>query len=123
MDLISAYLDTIDAMDALSLDNSRDVRRHNARAAQLRRIAEKIEQHHPELKAYFSSLLLSENPAVRIWVAHHMLEVMRYGREERANALREIAYVAAHGQYTDGLGNRMWLEDWYKEHPEDKAIQ
>lgn len=74
----------------------------------MRKIASEIDSHYPEMKSAFNQLLFHEKSSVRGWVAHHLFEVMNYDDEYRKNALKEIAYIAAHDNTTHGLGNKMW---------------
>ena len=46
-----------------------------------------------------------------------MLEVMTYESEQRRNALTEIL---AHS--IECYGEKMWLEEWYTNNPQDKLL-
>ena len=121
MNLICEYISTALELQNVDYADKKSIHRHNEMADRMRAIARQIEDEHPELKDVFCQLLFYENAAVRLWAAHHMLEVMRYTDKPRANALREIS-VTARDDSVDGLGNKMWLDKWLAEHPEDKCL-
>jgi len=95
---------------------------HNRKATRMRKIAAEIEQKYPELKSEFCKMLSHENAGVRIWVAHHVLEVMNCDKSSRKAALREIRYAAKTDKTANGFGEKIWLKDWYKTHPKDRWI-
>ncbi len=121
MDLVQEYLILVNEMLEVSYDDKSEVAKYNKKAAKIREIASLIEKEHPELKSSFSQLLDNENPTVRLWAAHHMLEVMEYKDENRKKALKEIK-KSAKEKTADGYGNKLWLKEWYKEHPRDKRL-
>ena len=59
---------------------------------------------------------------MRSQVAHHMLEVMNYTAEYRKMALDEIKDVINKNILVESLGNKMWLQQWYEHHPQDKLL-
>jgi len=87
-----------------------------------RQIARDIENKYPEQKDNFSKLLLHGNWKVRCQVAHHMLEVMNYPEEYRRMALNEIKDVIDKNILVESLGNKMWLKEWYEQHPQDRLL-
>lgn len=95
------------------------VQQNNNLANRARNIASEIERKYPEMKITFYQLLFDENLSVRMWAAHHILEVMNYNDELRKNALKEIAFTAENDTGIDGIGNKMWLKSWLSEHPSD----
>lgn len=119
MDLISEYIEAILEIDDINKHHytNASVKRNNKLADKIRNIAFAIEKNHPELKEDFYRLLFCENDSVRIWTAHHILEVMNYEDECRKNALKEIHYAAEKCS-----GNKLWLKNWYSDHPEDKKL-
>ena len=120
MDLIEAYIAAAISLDALNrtgLDTNEAVARNHQLADQLRHMAKAVEADHPELKKAFFELLSHPNPAVRIWCAHHMLEVMSYEKKERKTALQEIRSRAK-----QEYGEALWLKEWYADHPADKPF-
>ena len=127
MELIQEYLalvtDVVSPKEfsekAYSADSSKE---HNRKVTRMRKIAAKIEQKYPELKSEFCKMLSHENASVRIWVAHHVLEVMNCDKSSKKTALREIRYVAKADKTANGFGQKMWLKDWYKTHPKDRWI-
>ena len=95
---------------------------HNRKVTRMRQIAAVIEQNYPELKSEFCKMLFHENAGVRIWVAHHVLEVMNCDKSSKKAALREICYVAKTDTTANGFCEKIWLKDWYKIHPKDRWI-
>lgn len=61
----------------------------------------------------FAALLDINNYMIDIWVAHHILENMNYLPELESKALDVIAKYSKQ-DFIEGLGNRMWLEQWKK---------
>ena len=123
MNLVQEYLEL--ANDVVLYDeyeNKDAVKEYNRKAKQMRKIAIEIEQNFPDLKDEFCKLLCHENRKISLWVAHHILEVMNYDQISRKTALQEIRYHAMTDKSVNGLGNEMWLEDWYKKHPIDRSL-
>lgn len=125
MDLIEEYLNNLQIIHDMTLDDFGDkkkVRKTNKLADRNRQIATDIENKYPELKMKFCELLQNDNWKTRAQVAHHMLEVMNYSREYRKSALDEIRDVVKRDIPVDSLGNSMWLQQWYEEHPKDQYL-
>lgn len=95
---------------------------HNRKVKRMDAIATEIEQNSPELKNDFYELLSNDNKEIRLWVAHHILEHMNYARSFRKTALKEIRRRARTDKTEYGLGEKMWLKDWYQSHPKDRWI-
>ena len=127
MDLVQEYLALV--IDIVSpkeftetvyyIDYSKE---HNRKVTRMRNIAAVIERKYPDLKNEFCKLLSHENNSVRLWVAHHVLEVMNCDKVSRKTALREIRHNARTDKTANGFGERVWLKDWYKTHPKDRWI-
>ena len=122
MDLIIEYIASVTTIDETDYANKKSVKQHNKLADRLRVIAFEIEHTHPEMKQRFYDLLSHEKATVRLWVAHHILEVMNYDNVCREKALKEISYVSENNDGVDGIGNRMWLEHWLNEHLSDRDL-
>ena len=75
-----------------------------------------------ELKEQFKQLLFIDSITIRIWVAHHILEVMNYDDETRAAALKEIALAKRLSEPSYALGNKIWLEKWLQKYPDDADL-
>ena len=95
---------------------------HNCKVTRMRKIATEIERNYPELKNEFCKLLSHERAGVRIWVAHHVLEVMNCDKLYRIAALKEIRHSARMDKTANGFGEKIWLKEWYKTHPKDRWI-
>lgn len=125
MNLISEYVAAVQAIDNIKetgLDNKKKVKENNKLADRLRAIASEIDRRYPEMKPDFYQLLFHEKETVRRWAAHHILEVMNYDDRCRAKALKEIAYISTHDKSINGLGNKMWLKQWFEKHPTDRKL-
>ena len=122
MDLIFEYVTAVIKMDKTDYADKRSVRQHNRLADRIRAIACEIDHMNPTTKLSFYELLFHENESVRLWVAHHILEVMNYDNTYRGKALKIIAYVADKNDGPDGLGNKMWLKKWLQDHPLDREL-
>lgn len=121
MDLIQEYINNIHEME-MTLDDYGDkkkVRRSNMLADRNRKIAAKINNGQEELKSDFIKLLDSNEVDIRLWAAHHIIEIMSYERPIIERALKEIEYESEHHKdSTQRLGNKMWLKQFYDKHPE-----
>ena len=122
MDLILEYVTSVIKMDTTDYADKKSVRQHNRLADRIRAIACEIDHMNPTIKLSFFELLSHENEAVRIWVAHHILEVMNYDDMCRGKALKIISCVADEDDGIHGSGNKMWLEKWLQEHPSDREL-
>lgn len=123
-DLIEEYKNNIEKMitDFDDYDSKVKCMRSNHAAKRNRKIATIIEQKHPELKASFVELLDSEDFEIKMWVAHHIVEVMNYDKAIRLRALDLIIYRALHDEYDfNKMGESMWLNRYFDEHPEDNV--
>lgn len=125
MDLILEYIEAVQKIDDIQetgLDDRKKVKQNNKLADWLRTIAFEIDCEHPEIKPNFYQLLFHEKATVRCWAAHHILEVMNYDDVCRTSALKEIIYVSKHDKSINGLGNKMWLQQWFDKHHTDKDL-
>ena len=125
MNLITEYTEAIHEMDEVQtsgLDKRNKVKKNNRLANRMRKIASEIETKYPDMKNDFYQLLFHEEAIVRNWVAHHILEVMNYDEACRKNALKEITDIAMNDKGFNGFGNKMWLAQWYEEHPTDREL-
>lgn len=95
---------------------------YNQTVARLRFIAKEIEYDHPELKEQFKQLLFVDSITIRIWVAHHILEIMKFDDSIRKIALKEISVAVKESEPSYALGNKIWLEKWLKENPDDAIL-
>ena len=121
MDLILEYVTSVIKMDETDYADKKSVRQHNQMADRIRAIACEIEHMNSTIRMEFYDLLSHENESVRIWVAHHILEVMNYDNVCRGKALKIISCVAKNDG-VEGLGNKMWLENWLQAHPLDREL-
>ena len=122
MDLIFEYVTSVIEMDKTDYADKKSVRQHNRLATKIRAIACKIDSMDSTTKMEFYELLSHENESVRLWVAHHILEVMNYDNMCRGKALKIISCVADKNDGINGLRNKMWLEQWLQEHPLDRKL-
>ena len=125
MDLIETYLNNIQTINSMTLDdydNKGKVKKNNKLATVNRQIATDINNSYPKYKEKFAKLLLHNNREIRCQVAHHMLEVMNYSDEYRKMALDEIKDVINKNILVESLGNKIWLQQWYEQHPQDRLL-
>ncbi len=122
MNLIEEYLSNIKLMK-LELDDysdKRKVKKSNKLADRNRKIATLIDKENDAIKTEYLCLLDSPDEDVRGWVAHHVIELMTFDKTTKAKALKIIQSEAEnHPDNLIRLGNTMWLEQYYKDHPED----
>ncbi|MBR6578824.1 MAG: DUF2019 domain-containing protein [Clostridia bacterium] len=122
MDLIFEYVTLVIKMDETDYADKKSIRQHNRLADRIRAMACEIDHMNPKIKRSFYELLSHENETVRIWVAHHILEVMNYDNMCRGKALKIISCVADKNDRINSFGNKMWLEKWLQEHPLDREL-
>ena len=122
MDFIFEYVTSVLKMEATDYGDKKSVRQHNRLANRIRAIAYEIDRMDSTTKMEFYKLLSHENESVRLWVAHHILEVMNYDNMCREKALKFISHIADTDDGISGLGNKMWLKGWLKEHPSDREL-
>lgn len=125
MNLIREYLESVNIlaqMEEEDFENDDLVLVFNQTAARIRFIAQEIEFERPELKEQFKQLLFVDSITIRIWVAHHILEVMTYDDVTRAMALKEICLAKRESEPSYALGNKIWLEKWLIKHPDDALL-
>lgn len=123
MNLVQEYLMlAIEVVSFNEYDRKRPVNDYNRKATRMRKIATEIETDHPDLKQEFCKLFSHENDGVRLWVAHHVLEVMDCHKSCRKAALKEIRHKARTDRTVNGLGEKMWLKEWYESHPKDRWV-
>lgn len=124
--LIEEYLENIKIMDSLNFDDydiKNKVKSANKCADRNRQIAKEIDRLSLDIKIEFVKLLYSNNSSVRSRVAHHILEIMNYDKQYREDALCEIENVSKCSlDRMQKIGNSMWLEKWYEEHPCDRPF-
>ena len=123
--LIEIYLANLQEIHNMTMEdfgNRQKVSKGNKLANTNRRIASDIEEKYPDQKEAFAKLLSHDSRDIRGQVAHHMLEVMNYPTEYRKKALDEIKDVIDKNIPIESFGNNIWLDQWYKEHPEDRLL-
>ena len=98
LNLLTEYVKTIREMDkiqAAGLAHGKEIKQNNRLADGVKKIASEIEGKYPELKPEFYQLLFNETASVRLWAAHHILEVMNYDDKYRRAARNEIVHISA----------------------------
>lgn len=120
--LIDKYTENIAKMK-LSPDDYNDkkkVRNHNSISARNRKIAAVINTKNKELKDDFANLLNSADPDIRLWVAHHILEIMSYDKQIRIKALEVIEEESKNSKDEGSrFGHKIWLQNYYNANPEE----
>ncbi|MBQ7861001.1 MAG: DUF2019 domain-containing protein [Clostridia bacterium] len=124
MNLVQDYLALATEIASFNkYDNKTLVKEYNRKISQMRNLASKIEQSNPDLKTEFCNLLSHKNNTIRLWVSHHILEVMTCEKKFRKSALKEIRNIAKTDKTANSLGEKLWLKEWYKTHPEDRWLR
>ena len=123
MNLVQEYLEVANEIVLFNeYGNKKAIQEYNLKVKRMHKIATEIESNQPTLKNDFCKLLSYENPSIRLWVAHHVLEVLNCDKSYRKAALQVIRYAARTDKTANGFGEKMWLKDWYKSHPKDRWI-
>ena len=118
--IIIKYIDYAIELEEINKDglsHGNNLRRNNSLADKLRKIAQNIESKTPKCKNAFAELLRHDNSNVRMWCAHHILEVMNYDDETRKNALliiKDASFVS--------YGEKLWLKNWINNNPQDALL-
>ena len=118
--IITKYIDYAIELEEINKDglsHGNNLRRNNSLADKLRKIAQNIESKTPNYKNAFAELLRHNNSNVRMWCAHHILEVMNHDDETRENALLIIKDASF-----DSYGEKLWLENWINNNPQDTLL-
>ena len=118
--IIIKYIDyaiELEEINKVGLFHGNNLRRNNSLADKLRKIAQNIESKTPNCKNAFAELLRHNNSNVRMWCAHHILEVMNYDDEIRKKALLIIKDASF-----DSYGEKLWLENWINNNPQDTLL-
>lgn len=119
--MIDRYIEKFQITQSTDYAKTKSVKKHNRAMDACRKIASQIQSDFPNLKEEFSKLLNSDIPELSILVAHHMIEVMKYDDEHKAKALK-IIYNKSKEDSVDGFGNKLWLNDYLKENPQDEKL-
>lgn len=119
--MIEKYIKKYQITQSTDYAETKSVKKHNSAMDACRKIASQIQSDFPELKEEFCNLLYSDIPGLPILVAHHMIEVMKYDDEHKAEALRTI-YNKTKEDSADGFGNKLWLDKYLQENPQDKKL-
>lgn len=123
MNLVEQYLKIASEVVGFSeYDNKKAVDNYNRKIDEMRQIALRIESEQPDLKNKFCELLCDDSQKIRLWAAHHVLEVMSCDKQYRKSALKEIRNNAEKDKSASGYAEKMWLKEWYKAHPKDRWI-
>lgn len=86
-----------------------NVDKNNKLAKKLREIAVNISMENNELQIEFAHLINHQNANVRLWCAHHILELFDFDKGIQGMAISEIEKQAE-----KNFGERLWLKNWKK---------
>ena len=116
MELIEEYISTAIELEMLNTPHIKnaDVKLNNKLAKRLRNIAQTLAKESSQ-PSEFAKLLEHDNANVRIWAAHHMLEVFEHNDVQTHKALAVIRKSAE-----TSVGEKMWLNKWLRTHPDDR---
>jgi len=76
-------------------------------------ISKSISSNYPSRINDFAELLKCTGMGTDLWAAHHILENMNYTTELEQKSLEAIIKYSKEDS-VEGLGNRMWLKEWYE---------
>lgn len=115
MELIEEYISTAIDLEKLNTPNLRNenIKLNNKLADRLRTIAQTLAKESSQ-QSEFAKLLEHDNANVRIWAAHHTLEVFECNEEYTKKALSVIRKSAE-----TSMGEKMWLNKWMSTHSDD----
>lgn len=122
MDLVQEYFALANEVTVVNRYDKSSVAEYNQKKTRMRKIAADIENNHVELKNVFCELLFCDNQEIQLWVAHHILEVLKCEKTYRKAALKIIKKRARTDKSANGYGEKIWLKEWYEEHPKDRWI-
>ena len=111
--LIDKYLECAKIHYDIDYADKSSVKRGNKAVTTMIGIAKIINEKYPERIEDLSTLLNTTSNRVDIWVAHHILEHMNYSNILEKRALAVIKKYSKENT-ANGLGNRMWLDEWKK---------
>ena len=111
--LIDTYLECAKTHYHIDYADKISVKRGNKAVTTMIGIAKLINEKYPERIEDFSSLLNTTTNRIDIWAAHHILEHMNYSNSMEKRALAVIKKYSKENT-ANGLGNRMWLDEWKK---------
>lgn len=112
-EIIDTYLECAKIHFDIDYADKGSVKRGNKAVTTMIGIAKIINEKYSERIEDFSTLLNNTSNRVDIWVAHHILEHMNYSNSLEKRALAVIKKYSKQNT-VNGLGNRMWLDEWKK---------
>lgn len=112
-DLLNEYKDCVRINVNIDYGNKNAVRKANKAVDRMIKISRLISEKYSSRIYDFAQLLNEKEGRIDIWVAHHILENMVYTSDLELRALNVIIEHSKEDSI-NGLGNQMWLEDWYK---------
>ncbi|UWG96265.1 hypothetical protein LPY66_15345 [Dehalobacter sp. DCM] len=112
-ELIKEYKDCVKVNADINYGDKSEVRKANKAVDRMIMISRLINENYLCRIYDFAELLNHKDFRNDIWVAHHILENMAYPRDLEARAL-EVILEYSKEDSVNGLGNRMWLKNWYK---------
>ena len=113
-ELLEEYKTCVIATYDIDYADKSSVKRSNEAVAKMIKISKYLGEEYPSRIYDFAELLDNTDFRIDIWAAHHILENMNYPSELESKAL-DIIIKYSKEDSAEGLGNRMWLENWYKE--------
>ncbi|TCX49161.1 MULTISPECIES: hypothetical protein [unclassified Dehalobacter] len=120
-ELVEEYKECIKLNAIIDYGNKSEVRKANKAVDRMIKISRLISEKYPSRIYDFAELLSDKDFRTDIWVAHHILENMVYSGDLEARALNVIIEYSKEDS-VNGLGNRMWLENWYRKAKDDLKL-
>lgn len=110
-DLVDEYKKCLEQISVVDYGNKNSVKKANRTVGRMIQISKDISAKWPERINDFADLMNSNKFRIDGWVAHHLLENMKYTPELEARAIEVITRYSEEDT-VEGLGNRMWLSQW-----------
>lgn len=112
-ELIIEYKNCIRVTSTTNYDDKNSIKKSNTAVKKMIEISKLIDSSYSSRINDFAELLKCNDIKTDLWVAHHILENINYTRELEQKAL-DIIIKYLKENSVDGLGNSIWLKEWYE---------
>ena len=111
-ELLEEYKKCVFIHNQIDYLDMKTIRKANRAVDKMTEISKIINNKYNQQIIEFSKLLEISELRTDVWAAHDILQNMDYPLELESKALGVIIQYSKENS-PDGLGNRMWLRDWY----------
>ena len=112
-ELRDEYLNCTKIISQIDYGDKSSVKKCNRAVDKMINISKCINEEYPSKIYEFAELMTRNDLRIDAWVAHHILENMDYPSELETKAL-EVIIKYSKEDSVEGLGERIWLEQWNK---------